>query len=219
MRAIRQLRLSVTALLALRLKSGLVLGAVAVGVAAVLLTSAVGSGARREIDSRIASMGTNLLIVRPVQAARLVTRPTVRGPVTTLVPDDVAALRRSSLVRDAAPAAEFGAKIRAGRTATVATVRGTTSSYAIVRRLRVGSGRFLTDDDDRESRRVAVLGARVATALFREASRLRRNFRESSSGACRSTSSECSLSEVSLRTDRTKTTRCSSLCARQCGAF
>jgi putative ABC transport system permease protein len=166
MKVIRQVRLSIAALVALRLRSGLALGAVGVGVAAVLLTSAVGTGARREIAGRIASMGTNLLIVRPTQVARLVARPTVRGVVTTLVPDDADAVRHSTYVLDVAPAAEFAAKVRAGGVSAVATVRGTTSSYAAVRRLRTETGRFLTDEDDRGALRVAVLGARIARALF-----------------------------------------------------
>ena len=70
MRLGRAVRLSWKALFAHRLRAGLVLASVGVGVAAVLAAAAIGAGARREVLRRIESLGTNLLVVRPAQVER-----------------------------------------------------------------------------------------------------------------------------------------------------
>lgn len=166
MRIARQVRLSVTALLAHRLRTGLALGTIGVGVASVLTTSAIGVGAQQDIVRRIEAMGTNLLIVRPAQVKRFVARPAVRGLATTLVPGDAEAIAALAVVSGAAPAAETQAKVKSGAVTIVAMVRGTSASYAALRRLRLEEGRFFEAADDVEGRRVAVLGSRAARTLF-----------------------------------------------------
>jgi putative ABC transport system permease protein len=166
MRARRQASLSLAALLAHKVRTALALASVGVGVTAVLLTSAAGAGAEREVVARIEAMGTNLLIVRPAQVKRLVGRAAVRGAATSLVPADSDEIACLGEVSEAAPAAEFAAKVKAARVATVATVRGTTPAYRAVRRLTLRAGRFFDATDDLAARRVAVLGARVAATLF-----------------------------------------------------
>src|SRR5687768_15021714 len=88
----RSIRMSLRALFAHRLRALLALASVAVGVAAVLLTSAIGTGAQQEVVRKIETTGTNLLIVRPAQVERLASRQTIRGSVTTLVPDDAVSI-------------------------------------------------------------------------------------------------------------------------------
>jgi putative ABC transport system permease protein len=177
MRLARQVRLSVAALLAHRLRTTLALGTIGVGVASVLTTGAIGVGAQRDVVGRIQAMGTNLLIVRPVQVRRFVGRPAVRGLAASLLPGDAAAIGASPLVSGAAPAAEVGAKVTVGAVTTLATVRGTSPSYATVRRLRLEAGRFFDADDDRDARRVAVLGSRTARTLFAGANAVGRDVR------------------------------------------
>jgi putative ABC transport system permease protein len=166
MRATRQARLSWAALVAHKLRTGLALASIAAGVAAVLLTGAIGAGAEREVVDRIEAMGTNVLIVRPAQVKRLVARPTIGGTATSLVPADADEIAALSSVAQAAPAAEAAARVKAGRVAMVATVRGTTPEYRSIRRLALRDGRFFDKEDDSGARRVAVLGARVADTLF-----------------------------------------------------
>jgi len=68
MRLGRSAGLSVAALTAQRARASLTLAGIAIGVASVLVTTAIGAGAQREIVERIDAMGTNLLVVRPAQA-------------------------------------------------------------------------------------------------------------------------------------------------------
>ncbi len=154
------------ALGARRVRSALALAGAATGVAAVVLTAAVGVGTARRIDEQIQSLGANLLIVRPADVKRLVARQALSGPATTLTLDDFAAVGALRGVAHAAPGVSATMTVKHDATTTSTTVLGTTPAFAAVRRFHVRTGRLFDDDDDRHARRVAVLGAEVADALF-----------------------------------------------------
>jgi putative ABC transport system permease protein len=166
MRLARALRPALRALAAHRLRAGLALCGVAIGVAAVLLTGALGAGTEREVARSLESMGTNLLVVRPATAKRLVARKEVRGFVTTLTPADAAALAELDAVDEAMPGLEGTLRVKGGGGSVTATVLGATRAFPRVRRFRLGAGRFFDAEDEAGARRVAVLGARVAERLF-----------------------------------------------------
>lgn len=164
----RSLGPSLRALFAHRLRVTLALSSVAMGVAAVLLTSALGRGAQGEVLRDIEALGTSLLVVRPAPAKRLVARKEVRGLMTSLEVEDAEAIAELALVRETVPATEGALRVKAGNAAMVTTVLGTTPAFPAVRRFRVHRGRFFDATDDRAARRVAVLGARVEATLFPE---------------------------------------------------
>ncbi|MEA2604622.1 MAG: putative transport system permease protein [Acidobacteriota bacterium] len=166
MRLARALRPALRALAAHRLRAGLALCGVAIGVAAVLLTGALGAGAEREVGRSLEAMGTNLLVVRPAPAKRLVVRKEVRGFVTTLTPADAAALAELDAVDEAMPGMEGTLRVKGGGGSVTATVLGATRAFPRVRRFRLGAGRFFDAEEEAGARRVAVLGARVAERLF-----------------------------------------------------
>lgn len=166
MRLARSLRPALRALAAHRLRAGLALCGVAIGVAAVLLTGALGAGAEREVARSLEAMGTNLLVVRPAQARRLVARKEVRGFVTTLTPADAAALAELERVDEAMPGMEGTVRVKGGGGSVTATVLGATRAFPRVRRFRLQAGRFFDAEDEAGARRVAVLGARMAERLF-----------------------------------------------------
>lgn len=166
MRLARALRPALRALAAHRLRVALALSGVAIGVAAVLLTGALGAGAQREVRRSLEAMGTNLLVVRPAQARRLVARKEVRGFVTTLTPADAAAVAELEGVDEAMPGMEGTLRVKGGGAALVSTVLGATQAFPRVRRFRLRAGRFFDAEDENDARRVAVLGARVAERLF-----------------------------------------------------
>ncbi|MBI2215502.1 MAG: ABC transporter permease [Acidobacteria bacterium] len=169
MRLRRNVVASIRALSAQRLRWTLALSSVSIGVAAVILTSAIGAGASREVERSMDAMGSNLIVVRPAQVQRFVARKPIRGFVTTLEVDDCDAIARLPFVVATAPGAERPVRAKAGNDATVTKVLGTSPAYLSVRNARVRSGRFFDHEDDWGSRRVAVLGFRVAEALFEEA--------------------------------------------------
>jgi putative ABC transport system permease protein len=166
MRATRILRLSARALLAHQVRSALALASVGVGVAGVLLTSAIGGGASAELREGVgASRG--LIVVRPAQVRRVAGRTTVKGLVTSLRAEDAEAIAALPLVESVAAGVDGSARLKAGSGSLPAGVLGTSPSYAGMRGLQVARGRFLEACDDEAAARVAVLGARLARTLFR----------------------------------------------------
>jgi len=144
-----------------KLRSSLSILGVVFGVAAVVAMSSVGEGARRETLAQISSLGIDTVTVRP--------RPMEPGSKTpTVLPAAVAASvgRVVPGVRAVAPlrVAELPAEA-GGRTAAVIAI-GTTPAYRDATRLEIASGRFIADLDVADRKRVAVLGASVARALF-----------------------------------------------------
>jgi putative ABC transport system permease protein len=157
---------SLNSLMAHRVRAVLAVSSVTAGVAAVVLTSAIGAGAEEEIRRQIESVGANLLVVRPAPVKRVVARKDVKGTVTTLRLEDFDAIAALEPVAEAVPGIEAPVKVKAGASAMNTKVLGTAPEFPGVRRFQIESGRFFDADDDRLARRVAVLGARVADALF-----------------------------------------------------
>src|SRR5262245_27510670 len=166
MRLRRSIGPSLRALFAHRVRAILAVSSVTAGVAAVIVTSAIGAGAEADIRSRIDGLGANLLVVRPAQVKRFVARKDVKGLVTSLRLEDFDAIVTLDGVIAAIPGLEGPVKAKAGTSAMTTKVLGTGPEFPVVRRFQIRNGRFFDDDDDRVARRVAVLGARVATALF-----------------------------------------------------
>jgi putative ABC transport system permease protein len=166
MRFGRTLRPALRALLAHRLRITLALSSVAMGVAAVVLTSAIGQGAQREVLRGIEAMGADLLVVRPAPAKRLVARKAVRGLVTSLTVEDAAAIADLGAVGAVVPGTEGSLRVKVKDRALVTKVLGTSPAFPGVRNFRIRAGRFFDMDDDRAARRVAVLGAQVDETLF-----------------------------------------------------
>jgi len=168
MRVRRSIGPSLSALLAHRVRTALAVSSMTAGVAAVVITSAIGTGAETEIRRQIEKIDSNLLVVRPAPVKRIVARKEVRGIVTTLRLEDFDAIAALEPVAEAVPGIEAPVKVKSGASAMTTKVLGTTAEFPGVRRFQIENGRFFDADDDRTARRVAVLGARVADALFDE---------------------------------------------------
>mgnify|MGYP001816622719 CR=1 FL=1 len=149
-----------------RLRTVLSVAGVAVGIAAVVALTALGEGARQYVVQEFSSLGTNLLIVIPGKVETTGMMP-FGGTTNDLTIDDYRAIAtRIPFVVEAAPLATGTEVLRAeGRSLSVA-VFGTTAELAEVRRLVVGSGRFLTPGDPDRGGSEVVLGLKVAQELF-----------------------------------------------------
>jgi putative ABC transport system permease protein len=166
MKLLRGLGLSRRALLANRMRAALAISSVAIGVAAVLVTSALGQGARDAVLRDVGAMGTSLIVVRPAQVATQVARKAVRGRVTSLRFEDCEAIGTLAAVAEVAPGSERRLRLKAGRGSMDALVLGTGPSFRSLRALSLRSGRFFVPAEDAAAERVAVLGARVADTLY-----------------------------------------------------
>jgi putative ABC transport system permease protein len=167
MRMLRALHVSARGLFTHKMKAALAMSTVAVGVGAVVVTGAIGEAAREEVLRQTENMGTNLLVVRPIQVRHSAARQELQGEVTSLKLDDYQAIIGLARVSTATPGFEDSAiNVKAGNHAMAAEIVGTTSAYMAVCRFRLRQGRFLDADDDLSTRRVAILGARVNDTLF-----------------------------------------------------
>ena len=168
MRLARNLRLSVRALAVHPVRTALAMASAAVGVAGVLLLTAVATGARAAVVERIELLGRDLLVVN---AGKHVSRGgralEGEGWVNTLRPADAEAIRRGSPhVLLAAPVQEQGMTARFGPVSSPAKILGTTPAWAAIRRYPLSAGRFFTDAENASRSRVAVLGADAQRSLF-----------------------------------------------------
>lgn len=167
MRLGRNLLLSTKALLRHRVRTALALSGTALGVGAVLVMTAVGEGAEERVVTEIEALGQNLLVVSAGAAARVPWRRRTTPNVTTMtLADAEALLEGASLVRAVAPAQDRTLRVKYAQISTMAKVLGTTPDYEEVRNFHTVSGRYFTEEEDRNSARVAVLGSRVRDLLF-----------------------------------------------------
>jgi putative ABC transport system permease protein len=155
------------------LRSALCVAGIAVGVAAVLLLTALGEGARHFVVREFVGLGANLVIVMPgkIETTGL---PAVPGGTTRdLTIDDAIAIgRRSPAVARVAPVVIGTAPVEHGDRGRSAVVVGTTPEYLDMRDLVVAGGRSLPGGDPRRGERVCIVGPTVAAATFGSANPL-----------------------------------------------
>ena len=155
-------------LLANKLRSGLTVLGVIIGVAAVIALLSVGTGAQVSITSSINSIGTNLLIVIPGAIQHDGVRSAV-GSARTLTYDDARAIADPFNVPHAAAVApEFNSSTQVifGNANINASIVGTTPQYQVAFDLKVARGRFFEEKDVLRQANVAVLGYQAAQDLF-----------------------------------------------------
>ena len=132
-----------------------------IGIAAVLVTVGIGSGAAASITERIESNGTNLLTVSAGDHGSTAGTTLTMADAETL--SDPARFPDLKLV---APQYTGNAAVTNGANDGTYQVVGTTPAYAEVRGLDIASGGFLTADQVAQNANVVVLGATVAEDLF-----------------------------------------------------
>jgi putative ABC transport system permease protein len=155
-------------------RSALLVLAMAIGVAAVVVLTALGDGARRYVMDQFSALGSNLVIVLPGRSQTGGFNP---GNAITSTPRDLTiadaqALTRASAVRRVAPLAVGTSEIGAGGKLREVMVAGTTSQFLALRRMVLAQGRFLAESDWRRGAAEAVLGATVRSELFGNAQAL-----------------------------------------------
>jgi putative ABC transport system permease protein len=161
------LRFALGALRGHRLRSILTLLGVTIGVAAVVLLTALGEGARLYVTGEFAALGSNLLVVLPGKTETKGAAPIAGGTQHDLTLQDAeAVLRRCPRVRRIAPISLGSARLGYGERRREVTVMGATPDLLPVRRLSVAVGRFLPPIDPERGAPVAVIGRTVESELF-----------------------------------------------------
>ena len=161
-------RTALRALSAHKVRTGLTLLGIVIGVAAVVAMVAIGQGTRAEVLRKVESMGTNLLTVSTAQLRVIVGRQQQAGAVAiTLTEEDAQAIADEvPSVAAVAPAQNQRLQAKFGDQITTTSVVGTTPDYQTVRKVHPAAGEFFDEEQGRSSARVAVLGQTVVLNLF-----------------------------------------------------
>lgn len=168
MRAVDVLSFAGQSLRRAPLRSSMMLLAMAIGVAAVIVLTALGEGARRYVTDEFASLGTNLIIVIPGRTATGGVNPALMSGDTPrdLTLGDFEAVRRIASVLDAAPLVVGQGVVSSGSRERDTTVMGTTASWEAVRHWPIERGEFLPVADAQRAGSVCVIGATIASELY-----------------------------------------------------
>jgi putative ABC transport system permease protein len=152
-----------------KLRSVLTMLGVIIGVAAVIIMVAISAGTEATIAERINGLGSNLLFINQ-SFTRSGPNQGPQNQKGGLVYSDVAAIREQVPgVAGVSVEQQSSVTLKAGSTTLDSmTIVGTTPDYTTVRNVQIGSGRFITDQDNERVEKVAVLGSDVATELFGE---------------------------------------------------
>jgi putative ABC transport system permease protein len=145
------------------LRSMLTMLGIIIGVGAVITMVALGSGAQKAVQDRIAALGANVFTVFAGQGRSGAIMITDR---TVLSTDDYEALRRdATLLSAVVPEAQQAQQVVFGNQNRNLQVIGTTADYTDVRNYTVPYGRMFTEGDDAARQRYAVLGSAVPEML------------------------------------------------------
>ena len=142
--------------------------AMSIGVAAVVILTALGDGARRYVVGQFSSIGTNLVIVLPGRSGTGGFNPA--NAITTtprdLTIDDAAALRRAPAVSRVAPLTVGTSEISFGGRLREIMVAGSTSDFIPIRNFELAKGRGLPEEDWNRGSSVAIIGNKIREEVF-----------------------------------------------------
>ncbi len=166
MRTLEILWIAIDSLLRHKTRALLTMLGIIIGVGAVIAMVAVGHGAQSAVESQIASLGTNVLIIYPSAS----TQGGVSGgagSMTTLNEGDIDAIREQApAVAALSPTNRTGRLVVAGNLNWSTSIQGGNTEYFSIRDYRLQSGNFFTEQDIRSATKVCVIGTTVAQNLF-----------------------------------------------------
>lgn len=167
MRLMDMLRYSLQSILGHRSRTLLMLLAMAIGVGAVVVLTALGEGARRYVLAQFSALGSHMVIVLPGRSETTGAAPPLLGQTPRpLTLDDALALYQSYAVQRVAPLVIGAAPVSWQAREREVTVLGTTAEMERVRELTLARGKFITTDDPHRGEAVAVIGHQLRQELF-----------------------------------------------------
>jgi putative ABC transport system permease protein len=163
------IRTGLQAVRAHRLRSGLTVLGILIGIATVVLSVGLGEGTKTSVSNQISALGSNLLIVSPGSSTSSSGVRGGLGSAATLTTSDSNAIASSAAAPDVkavAPTKQTSLEIDNGSTNWTTSVVGTTPDWLDVRARKLGSGSFITAKQNAAGSTVVVLGPTTAQELF-----------------------------------------------------
>ncbi len=158
------LRLALASIARNKLRAGLTVLGILIGVTAVVMVTALTGGASASVGSTIDSFGSNALFVNPENVQQSGARSKSQGRLTEA--DAKAIAREAVSVTAVAPFLAQPGQVVAGDRNVSTMLAGTTISYLSIRRFRVDRGEMWTESDEILKNKVCVIGQTVAEKLF-----------------------------------------------------
>ncbi len=163
------LRQAAGAMVSHKMRSFLSILGILIGVAAVIAMLALGQGAKESIEKQLASLGSNLLLVRP-GSSKVGGIALEAGSVTRFTFQDVAAIEKlSKEVKKVSPSVSGRGQLVYMNKNWNTQVEGVGGDYAAIRASYPAVGRFFTEEEVKMRDKVALLGTTVARELFGDA--------------------------------------------------
>ncbi len=169
MNLVETFRTALEAVVSRRMRSGLTVLGIMIGIAAVILTVGLGEGAQQQVSSEITALGSNLLTISPGSTTSSSGIRGGFGSASTLTVGDATALSSKTVAPDVsavAPTTSESESLVAGTTNWTTTVVGTEPSWLTVRGRSMTEGRFIAGHDLSTRADVVVLGSTTAEELF-----------------------------------------------------
>ena len=162
----RILKVALSALNRNKLRSGLTMLGIIIGVAAVIAMVAIGQGANSQIQAQIATLGTNVMMIFPGSSSRGGIQMGM-GSAANITVDDIEAIaKQSPALAGITPSFRSSAQIVVGNQNWNTSIQGVSHTYPIIRDWNTADGAFFTEQDVRNATKVCVIGKTVADNLF-----------------------------------------------------
>lgn len=150
-----------------KMRTGLAMLGIVIGIGSVIALISMGESSKKAVQSRIESIGSNLLTISPTNQSSGMVRSS--SSVTTLTYEDAEAILSSAkvtTVKAVSPEYSSRSQVTAGGSNTNTTIVGVTPSYAEVRKITLTAGTFITQQNVDAISKVAVIAPTTAEDLF-----------------------------------------------------
>ncbi len=160
------LKMAIVSLKINKMRSILTSLGIIIGVSAVIIMLAVGSGASRKIAKDMESMGSNLLMIRSASATSGGVRMGYGTKPSLTLKDSEAIEKNCRGILAVAPYSSETQQLTFGNQNWSTTVGGTTAPYLFIRNYEIEMGRNFIPEDIKNNTKVAIIGSTIATELF-----------------------------------------------------
>lgn len=159
-------KIAFRAIAANKLRSFLTMLGIIIGVASVITMLAIGQGSKKSIQSQIAEMGSNMIMIQPGTDMRGGVRQDASSMETLKLTDYQSIKDNCKYISAISPVVNSSGQFIYGSNNTPSSIYGVTQDYLTIRQLSVADGEMFTDADIKSSTKVCILGKTVVDNLF-----------------------------------------------------
>ena len=149
-----------------KMRSALTSLGIIIGVAAVIIMLAIGSGANKQVQDNMESMGSNLLTIRSASAKSGGISMGVGSKPTLSIKDAQAIKKQARGIDAVAPVLNSSKQVMYGNQNWQTSIYGITTPYLYVKNYEIETGRAFNYEDDLNAAKVAIIGTTVERELF-----------------------------------------------------